>query len=68
MAGRPRFEKEKSMSGFAESARRREAVLVPGWMRLEKRHLIAKRAQVRGNRGVAFGRKERRLNGAASSR
>ena len=52
MASRPRFNKKEVEIRVRPNRRGdQRRPLVPWWMRLEKRHLIAKRAQVRGKRG-----------------
>ena len=70
MASRPRFNKKEVDIRVRPNRRGdQRRPLVPWWMRLEKRHLIAKRAQIRGKRGrKAFGRKAELINGAAWSR
>ena len=52
MASRPRFNKREVEIRIRPNRRAdQRRPLVPWWMRLEKRHLIANRAQVRGKRG-----------------
>src|SRR5271154_4746528 len=52
MASRPRFDKKEVEIRVRPNRRGdQRRPLVPWWMRLEKRHLIAKRAQGRGKRG-----------------
>ena len=52
MASRPRFNKKEVEIRVRPNRRGdQRRPLVPWWMRLEKRHLIAKRAQIRGKRG-----------------
>jgi hypothetical protein len=64
MASRPRFNKKEIEIRVRPNRRGdQRRPLVPWWMRLEKRHLIAKRAQVRGKRGRNI-----RTQGGASQR
>src|ERR1700687_1543769 len=64
MASRPRFNKKEVEIRVRPNRRGdQRRPLVPWWMRLEKRHLIAKRAQVRGKRGRKI-----RTQGAAYQR
>src|SRR6202521_4657878 len=64
MASRPRFNKKEVEIRVRPNQRDdQRRTLVPWWMRLEKRHLIAKRAQVRGKRGRKI-----RTQGAAYQR
>ncbi len=64
MASRPRFNKKEVEIRVRPNRRGdQRRPLVPWWMRLEKRHLIAKRAQGRGKRGRNI-----RTQGGASQR
>src|SRR5260370_13171577 len=64
MASRPRFNKKEVEIRVRPNRRGdQRPPVVPWWMRLEKRHLIAKRAQVRGKRGRKI-----RTQGAAYQR